>query len=98
MDIVRRMMQREAAKKPAFGIFGTVDAFNAYKGNTDFKGKPFSNIRMVVAVNGTDLYFVVPADSPIKSYADVKGKGSAWAVPVVQWPISRSFCWSSTAL
>jgi TRAP transporter TAXI family solute receptor len=74
MDIVRRMMQREAAKTPAFGIFGTVDAYNAYKGETDFKGKPFTNLRMVVAVNGTDVYFVVPANSPIKSYADAKGK------------------------
>ena len=74
MDIVRRMMQREAAKTGAFGIFGTVDAFNAYKGNTDFKGKPFTGLRTVIAVNGSDVYFVVPANSPIKSYADAKGK------------------------
>ena len=32
MDIVRRMMQREGMKKPSFGIFGNVDAWNAYKG------------------------------------------------------------------
>jgi uncharacterized protein len=74
MDIVRRMMQREAAKTGAFGIFGTVDAFNAYKGNNEYMGKPFAGIRTVVAVNGTDVYFVVPANSPIKSYADAKGK------------------------
>ncbi len=74
MDIVRRMMAREAQKKEAFGIFGTVDAWNAYKGNNEYKGKPFTGLRMVVAVNGTDVYFVVPANSPIKSYADAKGK------------------------
>jgi TRAP transporter TAXI family solute receptor len=74
MDIVRRMMQRESAKKDCFGLFGTVDAWNAYKGNNEYTGKPFSNLRMVVFVNATDLYFVVPANSSIKTYADAKGK------------------------
>jgi TRAP transporter TAXI family solute receptor len=74
MDIVRRMQAREAAKKDALAIYGTPDAWNAYKGNNEYEGKPFTNLRMVVAVNGTDVYLVVPANSPIKSYADVKGK------------------------
>lgn len=74
MDIVRRMMARETTKKDVFGIFGTVDAWNAFKGNNEYKGRPFSSLRMVVAVNGTDLYFAVPANSPIKTYADAKGK------------------------
>ncbi|MGA3174926.1 MAG: TAXI family TRAP transporter solute-binding subunit [Syntrophorhabdales bacterium] len=70
MDIVRRMMAREAAKKGVFGIFGTVDAWNAYKGNNEYKGRPFTGLRMVVFVMGTDLYLVVPSNSPIKSYGD----------------------------
>jgi len=74
MDIVRRMMAREAAKKGVFGIFGTVDAWNAYKGNNEYKGRPFTGLRMVVFVMGTDLYLVVPSNSPIKSYGDAKGK------------------------
>ena len=74
MDIVRRMMYRESTKKDCFGIFGTVDAWNAYQGKNEYSGKPFSNIRAVVFATGTDLYLVVPANSPIKSYADVKGK------------------------
>lgn len=74
MDIVRRMQQRENAKKDVFGIFGAVDAWNAYKGNNEYKGKPFTNLRMVVFIMPTDLYLAVPADSPIKSYADAKGK------------------------
>jgi len=74
MDIVRRMQARESAKKDVFGIFGAVDAWNAYKGNNEYKGKPFNNLRMVVFIMPTDLYLAVPADSPIKSYADVKGK------------------------
>ena len=74
MDIVRRMQAREAAKKEALAIYGTPDAWNAYKGNNEYAGKAFTSLRMVVAVNGTDVYLVVPANSPIKSYADVKGK------------------------
>jgi TRAP transporter TAXI family solute receptor len=74
MDIVRRMQAREAAKKDVLGIFGAVDAWNAYKGNNEYKGKPFSTLRMVVFIMGTDLYLAVPANSSIKSYADVKGK------------------------
>jgi TRAP transporter TAXI family solute receptor len=74
LDIVRRLMQRESAKKEAFGIFGAVDGWNAYKGNNEYAGKPFTGLRMVVFVMGTDLYFVVPANSPIKTYADAKGK------------------------
>ncbi len=74
MDIVRRMIMREGQKKDAFGIFGTVDGWRAYKGEGEYGGKPFSNLRAVVFVNGTDLYLVVPANSPIKSFADAKGK------------------------
>ena len=74
MDIVRRMQAREASKKDAFAIYGTPDAWSAYKGLNEYKGKPLTGLRMVVAVNGTDVYLVVPANSPIKSYADVKGK------------------------
>jgi TRAP transporter TAXI family solute receptor len=74
MDIVRRMQAREAAKKDVLGIFGTVDAWNAYKGNNEYKAKPFTNLRMVSFIMPTDVYLAVPADSSIKSYADVKGK------------------------
>ena len=74
MDIVRRMQARETAKKDALGIFGTVDAWNAYKGNNEYKGKPFTSLRMVSFIMATDVYFAVPANSPIKTYADAKGK------------------------
>jgi TRAP transporter TAXI family solute receptor len=74
MDIVRRMMARSEAKKDCFSIFGTVDGFRAYKGEGEYSGKAFTALRFVVYVNGTELYLVVPANSPIKSYADVKGK------------------------
>lgn len=74
MDIVRRMMMREGQKKDAFGVFGTVDSWRALKGEGEYGGKPFYNLRAVVFVLPTDVYFVVPANSSIKSYADVKGK------------------------
>ncbi len=81
MDIVRRMMQKEAEKKDAFGIFGSVDAWRAYKGEGEYAGKPFTGLRAVVFNMATDLYLVVPANSPIKSYADAKGKRIAMGGP-----------------
>jgi uncharacterized protein len=74
MDIVRRMQARETAKKECFGVFGTVDAWRAMKGLDEYSGKPFTGVRALTYVLGTDLYFVVPSNSPIKSYADAKGK------------------------
>jgi len=74
MDIVRRMQARESAKKECLGSFGTVDAWRAYKGLDEYAGKPFTGIRALTYILGTDLYFVVPSNSPIKSYADAKGK------------------------
>lgn len=74
MDMVRRMMQRDAGKKPCFAIFGTPDAWKASKGLDVFAGKPFTELRGIVFVNASDQYLVVPAKSPIKSFADVKGK------------------------
>ena len=74
MDIVRRMMQRESQKKPCLGIFGNVDAWNAFKGKNEYAGKPFDSVRAIIYCLGTDQYFVVPTNSPIKSYADAKGK------------------------
>jgi hypothetical protein len=74
LDMVRRMMQRDAQNLPAFAVFGAPDAWNAAKGLGQYVGKPFSNLRAVVFINASDQYLVVPAKSPIKSYADVKGK------------------------
>ncbi len=74
LDMVRRMMQRDAGNLPTFAIFGAPDAWNAFKGIGQYAGKPFSNLRAIVFVNASDQYLVVSAKSPIKSYADVKGK------------------------
>lgn len=74
LDMVRRMMQRDAGNLPTFAIFGSPDAWKAFKGQDQYAGKPFANLRAVVFVNASDQYLVVPAKSAIKSYADVKGK------------------------
>jgi len=74
MDIVRRMGARESQRKDVFAIFGTVDGWRAFRGEGEYAGKPFTALRAIVYVNGTDLYLVVPASSSIKSYADTKGK------------------------
>jgi len=81
MEIVRRMMQRQAANKDAFGIFSCDEGWRAYNGEADFKGKPFPALRGIVFNMATDLYFVVPGNSPIKSYADAKGKRIALGGP-----------------
>jgi uncharacterized protein len=74
MEMVRRLMLAFGQKKEAFADFGTPDAWNAYKGEAEYKGKPFRDLRAIVFNQNTDVYLVVPANSPIKSYADVKGK------------------------
>ena len=74
MEIIRRMMQREANKKPAFALFGTPDGFRAYKGLGEYASKPFSTLRAICFINSSDEYFSVPAKGPIKSFADAKGK------------------------
>lgn len=74
MDMIRRMMQREAAKKPCFAVFGSPDAWRAYKGEGEYGGKPFTNLRAIVFINASDQYFTTLASSGIKSFADAKGK------------------------
>ena len=74
MDMVRRLKQKETQKRPAFALFATPDAPRALKGEGEYGGKAFTSLREVAYVNSSDIYFVVPANSPIKSYADVKGK------------------------
>lgn len=74
MEMIRRMQQREANKKPAFALFGTPDGWRAYKGIGEYSGKPFSTLRAVAYLNGSDQYFAVSGKGPIRSFADAKGK------------------------
>jgi len=73
-DMLRRMQQRAAENKPVFALFGAPDAYDAFKGLGDHAEKQFAALRAVCFIDSSDQYLVVPGDSPIKSYADVKGK------------------------
>ncbi len=74
LEMLRRLMTAEAQKKDALTPSGSTDGYNAYKGRYEYSGKPFSGLRAIVYNQAVDLYLVVPANSPIKSYADLKGK------------------------
>jgi hypothetical protein len=74
LEMVKRIMERDRMKREGFGVFGTVDAYNAFKGLKDFAGKAYPNLRALTFLWGADIYLVVPANSPIKSYADIRGK------------------------
>lgn len=74
MEIVRRLAQAESQKKDAFGTFGATDGWKAQQGKEEYTGKPFPGLRAIAFNQMVDLYLVVPTNSPIKSYRDVKGK------------------------
>ena len=94
MDIVRRMMQKEAAKMP-FGIFGTVDAWKAYKGEADFRKALYQSARVVCkrAPTFTSLFRPIRPSNPMLTQ---KENGSAWVVPAAPRPILPTSCLSST--
>ncbi len=74
LDMVRRFQIAYGQKKDMLAAFGTPDGWNAYKGEAEYKGRGFPELRSVIFNHIVDLYLAVPANSPIKSYADVKGK------------------------
>jgi uncharacterized protein len=74
LDMVRRLQIAYGQKKEMLAAFGTPDGWNAYKGEAEYKGKGFSQLRAIIFNHFVDLYLAVPANSPIKSFADVKGK------------------------
>ncbi len=74
LEIVRRLSMAESQKKDALGSFGSTDGYNAWKGRAEYTGKAFPGLRAVIYNQLVDLYLAVPTNSPIKTYADVKGK------------------------
>ncbi len=74
LEMVRRLQTAYGQKKEMMAAFGTPDGWNAYKGEAEYKGRGFGQLRAVIFNHVVDLYLAVPANSPIKSYADIKGK------------------------
>lgn len=69
LDNLRSIESGEAE----FGLAFASDVYNAYQGKDAFK-KPLTSIRAATFLFGSVGHFVVPADSPIKSLADIEGK------------------------
>lgn len=61
-------------KKVHFGLAANIQADDAYRGLGDFKGNQISELRVVTGGYQYGVYFIVPMNSPIKSYRDVVGK------------------------
>ncbi len=74
LEMVRRLMERERINQEGFATFGTVEGFDAFKGLREYSGRAFPNLRAISYQTTYFVYLVVPADSPIKSYADIRGK------------------------
>jgi TRAP transporter TAXI family solute receptor len=69
-----KLMGEKAEKKqPAFGIGDSKVFYQAYAGQAPFT-KAISSLRSVTFIHGAELCLVVAKNSPIKSYADLKGK------------------------
>ncbi len=81
LEMVRKLTNAEKQKKPAFAMFGTTEAYDAYKGLGDYKGKPVSGLRDVCSNQEFGLHLIVSAKSGIKSYNDLKGKRIAIGGP-----------------
>jgi TRAP transporter TAXI family solute receptor len=81
MEEVKKLQRAEQQKKDTLATFGTVDGNNAYKGLNEYAANPFPGLRAIFMGQYVDEYLVVPANSPIKSFADLKGKRIAIGGP-----------------
>lgn len=55
----------------------------AVNGTGDFNGNKINNVRAVAALYMESFQIIVPADSDIKTPADLKGKRSLWAKKIL---------------
>ncbi|MBM3487623.1 MAG: TAXI family TRAP transporter solute-binding subunit [Alphaproteobacteria bacterium] len=55
------------------GIANVLDSLTSYQGTDTFAGKPNPNLRLIARIFPLPLAFMVPADSPVKKIADLKG-------------------------
>lgn len=73
LGMVQLMDDRSKQGKGAFAVIASDGVYNGYNGQNEFK-QPYPSLRAVSFLYGAELYLVVPRDSSIKSYVDVKGK------------------------
>jgi TRAP transporter TAXI family solute receptor len=74
LEMVRRLKERQGMKREAFAQIGSPDAYDAFKGQKAFAGKPYTDIRAMTFLYGGDAPLVVLRNSPIKSFSDLRGK------------------------
>jgi TRAP transporter TAXI family solute receptor len=75
LEMLRLLQERQGMKREAFAQIGAPDVYDAFKGRTGtFVGKPYSDVRALTFLYGSTGVLVVSQNSPIKSYADLKGK------------------------
>mgnify|MGYP000876742887 CR=1 FL=1 len=69
-----KLVEEKAEKnQPAFGVPDSKVTYMAYTGQAPFT-KPLKSIRAITLTHLPGLNLVVPSNSPIKSYNDLKGK------------------------
>ena len=72
-EIIKLITERYNAGNAAFSVADAGGYYYAYIGGREYD-KPHAHLRAVTYVHATDLYLVVREESPIQSYADLKGK------------------------
>lgn len=80
LGMVQLMDDRSKQGKSAFAVIASDGVYNGYNGQNEFK-QAYPSLRAVSFLYGAELYLVVPRDSSIKSYADVKGKRIGLGAP-----------------
>jgi len=73
LGMVQLMDDRSKQGKGAFAVIASDGVYNGYNGQNEFK-QAYPSLRAVSFLYGAELYLVVPQDSSVKSYADLKGK------------------------
>lgn len=81
LEMVRKLMAGEKQKKPMIALFGAPEAWDAFKGIREYKGKAFKDLRGICFNQDFSLYLVASKKSGIRSYSDLKGKRVAIGGP-----------------
>jgi len=73
VEMVKLVSERYKNNADAFAIIASDGAYNGYNGKNEFD-QAYSELKAVSYIYGAEVYLVVSAESPIKSYADLKSK------------------------
>lgn len=73
VEMVKLVSERWSNNKDAFAIIASDGVYNGYTGQNEFD-KAYPELRAVSYIYGAEVYLVVPAESSIRSYADLKSK------------------------